>query len=80
MFANRVAESVRDKQIPSGQREVVRVIQPQNQGTVDRCPRGGVVFAIVLSIVLLLVAGMTHTVTATAAMSWHRLNLGRIGQ
>ncbi len=37
---------VRDKQIPSGQRDATRLIQPRrNEGGVDRCPGGGVVFA-----------------------------------
>jgi len=46
VFANRVVARVRDKQIPSGQRDARREIQPRrNEGAVDRCPGGGVVFA-----------------------------------
>jgi hypothetical protein len=46
VFADRVAASVRDKQIPSQKRDALRHIQPRrNKGAVDRCPGGRVVFA-----------------------------------
>src|SRR5204862_266573 len=46
VFANRAVAIVCDKQIPSGQCDASRPIQPRsNEGAIDGCPGGGVVFA-----------------------------------